>query len=80
MGSRGDSYDNALAKSIIGLLKTEVIRRKGPWHSIDSVEFAILDWVEWVNNKRLIGPIGFIPPAKFEMAYYEQREMPTEPV
>jgi len=80
VGSKGDSYDNALAESIIGLFKTEVIRRKGPWRSIENVEFAVLDWVEWFNNKRLLGPIGFIPPAEFEMAYYEKRETPTEPV
>jgi transposase InsO family protein len=80
VGSKGDSYDNALAESIIGLFKTEVIRPKGPWRSIENVEFAVLDWVEWFNNKRLFGPIGFIPPAEFEMAYYEKREMPTEPV
>jgi len=59
-------YDNALAESVIGLFKTEVIQRKGPWRSLEAVEFATLVWVNWFNNRRLLGPIGDIPPAEFE--------------
>jgi putative transposase len=72
IGSRGDSYDNALAESVIGLFKTEVIRRKGPWRSVEAVEFATLDWVDWFNTRRLLEPIGYMPPAEFEARYYEQ--------
>ncbi len=75
VGSRGDSYDNALAESIIGLYKTEVIRRRGPWRSIDAVEFATLEWVDWFNNRRLLEPIGNVPPAEFEQAYYRSQEV-----
>jgi transposase InsO family protein len=73
VGSRGDSYDNALAESVIGLFKTEVIRRKGPWRHLEAVEFATLDWVDWFNHRRLLEPIGYVPPAEFEARYYEQR-------
>ncbi len=69
VGSVGDSYDNALAESVIGLYKTEVVRRRGPWRNIDAVEYATLEWVDWFNNRRLLGPIGFIPPVELEMAY-----------
>ena len=72
VGSRGDSYDNALAETIIGLFKTEVIRRKGPWRHLESVEFATLEWVDWFNTRRLLEPIGYIPPAEYEARYYEQ--------
>jgi transposase InsO family protein len=72
VGSRGDSYDNALAESIIGLYKTEVIRRKGPWRHLDAVEFATLEWVDWFNHRRLLEPIGHVPPAEYEAHYYEQ--------
>lgn len=72
VGSRGDAYDNALAESVIGLFKTEVIRRQGPWRSLDAVEFATLTWVDWFNTRRLLGPIGNVPPAEFEARYYEQ--------
>jgi putative transposase len=72
VGSVGDSYDNALAKSIIGLFKTEVIRRRGPRRNIDAVEFATLEWVDWFNTRRLLEPIGNIPPAEAEARYYEQ--------
>ena len=72
VGSRGDSYDNALAETIIGLFKTEVIRRHGPWRTIDAVEYATLEWVDWFNHRRLLEPIGNIPPAEFEQAYYRQ--------
>jgi transposase InsO family protein len=70
VGSAGDSYDNALAESVIGLYKTEVIRQQGPWRHRDSVEFATLNWVDWFNNRRLLEPIGYIPPAEFEAVYY----------
>lgn len=72
VGSVGDSYDNALAETINGLYKTEVIRHRGPWRTIDEVEFATLEWVDWFNNRWLLEPIGNIPPAEFEMAYYRQ--------
>jgi len=71
VGSRGDSYDNALAESVIGLFKTEVIRRKGPWRHVEAVEFATLDWVDWFNHRRLLEPIGYVPPAEYEARYYE---------
>ena len=67
-----DAYDNALAETIIGLFKTEVIRRRGPWRHIDAVEFATLAWVDWFNTRRLLEPIGYIPPAEYEERYYEQ--------
>ena len=61
MGSKGDSYDNALAESVIGLFKTEVIRRRGPWRTLEDVEFAVLEWVWWFNHHRLLEPIGSLP-------------------
>jgi putative transposase len=75
VGSRGDSYDNALAETIIGLYKTELIRRRGPWKGMDDVEYATLEWVDWFNHRRLLEPIGHIPPAEFETAHH-QRKMP----
>jgi putative transposase len=72
VGSRGDSYDNALAETINGFYKTEVIRRRGPWKNIDDVEFATLEWVDWFNNRRLLEPIGNIPPAEYEMTYWTE--------
>jgi putative transposase len=72
VGSRGDSYDNALAESVIGLFKTEVIRRLGPWRSLEAVEFATLAWVDWFNTRRLLEPIGYVPPAEYEAQYYQQ--------
>ena len=77
VGSVGDSYDNALAETIIGLYKTEVIRRNGPWRNIEEVEFATLEWVDWFNNRRLFGPIGNIPPTEFEALYYANHEAPA---
>ncbi len=74
VGSVGDSYDNALAETIIGLYKTEVIRRRGPWRHIDAVEYATLEWVDWFNHRRLLEPIGYVPPAELEQAYYRQLE------
>jgi putative transposase len=78
VGSRGDSYDNALAETIIGLFKTELIRRRGPWKGIDDVEYATLEWVDWFNHRRLLEPIGHIPPAEFEAAYH-RKEDPSYP-
>src|SRR5680860_1197789 len=72
VGSCGDSYDNALAESVIGLYKTELIRNRGPWRGLDDVEFGTLEWVDWWNNRRLLGPIGMISPAEAEAAYYSQ--------
>ena len=72
VGSRGDSYDNALAETIIGLFKTEVIRLKGPWRHLEAVEFATLDWVDWFNHRRLLEPLGYVPPAEYEARYYER--------
>jgi putative transposase len=72
VGSRGDAYDNALAETVIGLFKTEVIRRRGPWRSLEAVEFATLDWVDWFNHRRLLESIGDVPPAEYEARYYEQ--------
>jgi transposase InsO family protein len=72
VGSRGDAYDNALAETVIGLFKTEVIRRCGPWRSLEAVEFATLEWVDWFNHRRLLEPIGYVPPAEYEARYYEQ--------
>jgi transposase InsO family protein len=70
VGSVGDSYDNALAESVIGLFKTEIIHHRGPWRSLEAVEYATLEWVDWFNHRRLLEPIGNIPPAELEAAYY----------
>ena len=75
VGSVGDSYDNALAETINGLYKAEVIHRRGPWRSFEAVEFATLEWVDWFNNRRLLEPIGNLPPAEAEAAYYAQLEV-----
>ena len=72
VGSVGDSY--ALAESIIGLYKTEVIRPRGPWRGLEAVEFATLEWVDWFNNRWILEPIGHRPPAEAEAAYYRQTE------
>jgi putative transposase len=69
VGSRGDSYDNALAESTIGLFKTELIRRRGPWRGIDDLELATLEWVDWYNHRRLHSACGTIPPAEYEAAF-----------
>ena len=71
VGSVGDSYDNALAETIIGLYKAEVIHRRGPWRHLDAVEYATLEWVDWFNHRRLLEPIGHVPPAEFEAAYHQ---------
>jgi putative transposase len=75
VGSVGDAYDNALAETIHGLFKTELIRRRGPWRGLDAVEYATLEWVDWFNNRRLLEPIGNIPPAEFEKLYYTQHQV-----
>jgi putative transposase len=74
VGSIGDSYDNALAESVIGLYKTEVIRREGPWRGLEDVEYATLDWVSWFNERRLLEPIGYLPPVEVEAMYYQQQQ------
>jgi putative transposase len=71
VGSVGDSYDNALAETIIGLYKTEVIHHRGPWRNVEAVEFATLEWVHWFNHRRLLEPIGNLPPAELETSYYQ---------
>ena len=76
VGSRGDSYDNALAETIFGLYKTELIRRRGPWKGIDDVEYSTLEWVDWFNHRRLLEPVGDVPPAEFE-ATYRRKEDPS---
>ncbi len=70
VGSVGDFYDNALAETINGLYKAEVIHRRGPWRNFEAVEFATLEWVDWFNSRRLLEPIGFIPPAEAEERYF----------
>ena len=77
VGSVGDSYDNALAETINGLYKAEVIHRRGPWRSLETVEYATLEWVDWFNNRRLLGSIGNVPPAEAEAAYYAALEEPA---
>ena len=77
VGSVGDSYDNALAETINGLYKAEVIHRRGPWRSCEAVEFATLEWVDWFNNRRLLEPIGNIPPAEAEERYYAMLNEPA---
>ena len=77
VGSVGDSYDNALAESVIGLFKAEVIHRRGPWRSFEAVEFATLEWVDWFNHRRLLEPIGNMPPAEAEARYYATLEEPA---
>jgi putative transposase len=77
VGSVGDSYDNALAETINGLYKAEVVHRRGPWRSFEAVEYATLEWVDWFNHRRLMGPIGNIPPAEAEQRYYASLERPA---
>ena len=74
VGSRGDSYDNALAESVVGLFKTELIRMRGPWRTLERVELATAEWVNWYNNRRLHSANGDLPPAEYEAAYYAQRD------
>ena len=74
VGTVGDSYDNALAESVIGLFKTEVIRRRGPRRGVEAVEFATLEWVAWFNRHRLLEPIGYVPPVEYEAHYYQLQQ------
>jgi len=73
VGRVGDSYDNAMAETAIGLFKTQVIHQCGPWRGLKDVEFATLEWVDWFNHRRLLAPIGYVPPAEAESLYYQQR-------
>ena len=75
--SVGDLYDNACAETIIGLFKTEVIYRRGPWRNVGDVEFATLEWIDWFNRRRLFGPLGYVPPIEFEQAYDRAQETPA---
>jgi putative transposase len=77
VGSVGDSYDNALAESVIGLFKTEIVWRRGPWRTFEDVEFATLEWVDWFNHRRLLEPLGYLPPAEYEAAYYRGQNTPA---
>jgi transposase InsO family protein len=79
VGSVGDSYDNALAESVIGLYKTEVIRAQGPWRHVETVEFATLAWVDWFNTRRLLGPLGHVPPCEYEDSYYRAQQRQETP-
>jgi transposase InsO family protein len=74
VGTVGDSYDSALAESVTGLFKTEVIRRRGPWRGVEDVEFATLEWVAWFNRHRLLEPIGYVPPVEYEAHYYQLQQ------
>mgnify|MGYP002780419539 FL=1 len=78
VGSAGDAYDNALAESIIGLYKTEVIHRRGPWRGFDDVEFATLEWVAWFNTQRILEPLGYVSPAEFEARFHDTQATPAE--
>ena len=80
VGSRGDSYDNALAETIIGLYKTELIYPRGPWSKIEDVELATLEWVWWFNNHRLFEPLGHVPPAEYEEQYRSRQTAQPEPL
>ena len=79
VGSRGDSYDNALAETINGLYKTELIHRRAPWKSREAVELATLTWVSWFNHHRLMEPLGYVPPAEYEANYYRQQAAQAVP-
>ncbi len=80
VGSTGDSYDNALAETINGLYKAELIHRRGPWKTREAVEIATLEWVSWFNHRRLLEPLGHVPPAEFEANYYRILESQTAAV
>jgi putative transposase len=77
VGTTGDSYDNALAESVIGLYKTELFRRQGPWRTIDDLEIATLEWVDWYNHRRLHTACDNLPPAEYEALYYQEKEPAT---
>jgi hypothetical protein len=81
VGSKGDAYDNAMAELVIGLFKTEVIRHAGPWRGLDDVEYATLEWVSWFNTTRLLGPLGYLPPAEYEAQFQRQfQELQAETI
>jgi transposase InsO family protein len=75
--NRGDAYDHALAETEFGRFKTEVIRRQGPWRNLDDVEYATLEWVAWYNSQRLLGPLGYLPPAEYEAHYVSAQTTPV---
>jgi transposase InsO family protein len=77
VGSVGDSYDNAMAETVNGLYKTELIRRRGPWRNVEAVELATLEWVDWFNTRRLLEPLGYVPPREFESMYYQAENTPA---
>ena len=77
VGSVGDAYDNAMAESVIGLYKTEAIKKRGPWKNHQAVKFATLAWTDWFSNRRLLEPIVNIPPAELEQMYYQDQESKT---
>jgi putative transposase len=80
IGTVGDSYDNALAESVIGLYKTECVRRDGPWRGVDDLELATLNWVHWFNETRLHSSIGYVPPHEYETEHYRQNTSPQQPL
>jgi putative transposase len=80
IGSVGDSYDNALAESVIGLYKTECVRHEGPWRGVDDLELATLGWVHWFNQTRLHSSIGHVPPIEYEAAYYRHIDPQQQPL
>ena len=73
VGSRGDSYDNAMAESVNGLYKTELVRKQGPWRGLEDLEFATLKWVDWYNHRRLFSALGYVPPAEYEANHYSEQ-------
>ena len=77
VGSVGDAYDNAFAETVIGLFKTEVIHRDGPWRGFEDVEMATREWVAWFNQERLLAPLGYVPPAESGAQYYETHHTHT---
>ncbi len=77
VGSKGDSYDNAMAESIIGLFKAEIIHRRGPWRNLDQVEYAVLEWIDWWNNRRILEPLDYLPPIEYQAAYYRAQASPV---
>ena len=78
VGSKGDSYDNALAETVNGLYKAELVHRRSPWKTVESLELATLEWVTWFNHQRILGPLGYIPPAEAEQRYYLQLTLQAE--
>ena len=79
VGSKGDSYDNALAETVNGLYKAELVERHGPWRSLDELELATLEYIDWFNHRRLHSACGYRPPAEYEAVYYDQHNVPVAP-